>query len=104
MIKIWDRSMLGHSLTGRAAGANYRQHQGSLHAWNSDDMKKSEFEMKNADAVRPGDQIWVYGSWMRIEDVQHVVRHPVQLYEFHVAAFKECLRVPGGWQVRVKKL
>lgn len=67
-------------------------------------VKKSEFENKNADVVKVGDKLYIYGKWLVVKRVHHINQHPYQLYEFLFDEFRSCLRVPAGWQVRVRKV
>lgn len=66
-------------------------------------MKKNEFELVNADSIKVGYKFRIYGAWYKVIKINHLNRHPVQLYEFYFDEFREPLRVPAGWQVRIKR-
>lgn len=55
-------------------------------------LRKSDFEAKNADSVKAGDEIYVYGDWLVVQSTRHVNHHPYQLYEFYLSPFRGTIK------------
>ena len=63
---------------------------------------KEKIIIKDSAVVKVGDKVLVYGMFLEVIKTNKMNRHPIQLVELYFAEFREPLRIPAGWQIKVE--